>query len=82
MTKLTATDRAILRRSAAAWAGAALPASIGSRLRLAQQRFQILRCRSGNVAGFGSEGFVLTPAGSGFYCWGEESQRQAHINGV
>ena len=79
---LSPSDRAILRRSAAAWAGAALPASIGSRLRLAQQRFQILRCRSGNVAGFGSEGFVLTPAGSGFYCWGEESQRQAHINGV
>ena len=79
---LSPADRAILRRAASAWRGAALPASIGGRLRLAQQRFQILRDRSGNVAGFGRDGFVLTPAGSGLYCWGEERQRQAHINGV
>ena len=79
---LSPADRAILRRAASAWSGAALPASIGGRLRLAQQRFQILRDRSGNVAGFGRDGFVLTPAGSGLYCWGEDRQRQAHINGV
>ena len=79
---LSAADRAILRRSAARWSGTCLPASIGGRLRLAMQRFQILRDRSGNVAGFGRDGFVLTPAGWGLYCWGEERPRQAHINGV
>ena len=79
---LSAPDRAVLRRSAARLQGTCLPSSVGGRLRLALRELQILRDRNGKVAGFGSGGFVLTPAGWGIYCWGEEHQRQAHINGV
>lgn len=77
----TPSEVAILRRSAAQWQGSALPASISARLRLAFKRFTVLRNAAGQVAGFGHEGFVLTPAGAGLYFWGEERQRQAHING-
>lgn len=76
----TPAEMAILRRSAAQWKGSALPANIGARLRLAFTRFSVLRNAAGRVAGFGREGFVLTPAGAGLYSWGEERQRQAHIN--
>ena len=78
--QFTAAEMAILRRSAAQWRGSALPASIGARFRLAMARFQVLRNRQGAVAGFGREGFVLTPNGWGLYGWAEEAQRQAHIN--
>lgn len=77
---MTPSDLAILRRSAAQWRGTSLPASIGGRLRLAMTRFQVLRKEDGSVAGFGRDGFVLTPSGWGLYTWGEEPQRQAHIN--
>jgi hypothetical protein len=53
---------------------------VGGKLRLAFQKFQVLRNAQGRVVGFGSEGFVLTPKGAGLYSWGEEPQRQAHIN--
>lgn len=76
----TPSEMAILRRAASAWKGTALPASIGARLRLAFARFSVLRNAAGQVAGFGREGFVLTPAGWGLYAWGEECPRQAHIN--
>ncbi len=79
-TQLTPAEMAILRRSAAQWRGSALPASIGARLRLAMTKFQVLRNQHGAVAGFGSEGFVLTPKGWGLYGPAEEIQRQAHIN--
>ena len=77
----TASEMAILRRSAAQWKGSCLPKSIGARLRLAFEKFQILRNTSGQVAGFKREGFVLTPKGAGMYTWGEEVLRQSHING-
>ena len=80
LSNYTPAQMAILRRSAAQWRGAALPASIGGRLRLAFSKFQVLRTRDGQVAGFGREGFVLTPRGWGLYTWGEEKARQAHIN--
>jgi hypothetical protein len=76
----TASEMAILRRSAAQWKGTALPSTIGGKLRLAFKRLQVLRNSAGHVAGFGREGFVLTPKGCGLYTWGEEAQRQAHIN--
>jgi hypothetical protein len=79
-TQLTSAEMVILRRSAAQWRGSALPASIGARLRLAMTKFQVLRNQHGAVAGFGSEGFVLTPKGWGLYGPAEEIQRQAHIN--
>jgi hypothetical protein len=80
MSNFTPAEMAILRRSAAKWKGSALPKSIGARLRLAMARFQVLRNRKGAVAGFGREGFVLTPTGWGLYTWNEERMRQAHIN--
>ena len=76
----TAAEMAVLRRSAANWKGTALPPTIGGKLRLAFERLQVLRNKSGEVAGFGREGFVLTPKGSGLYTFREERQRQAHIN--
>jgi hypothetical protein len=80
MTNYTPAEMAILRRSAANWKGGTLPGSVSARLRLAFARFSVLRNAAGEVAGFGHEGFVLTPAGAGLYFWGEERQRQAHIN--
>ncbi len=76
----TPAEMAILRRSAAQWKGSALPASVGAKLRLAMAKFQVLRNQHGAIAGFGRDGFVLTPSGAGLYTWGEERQRQAHIN--
>jgi hypothetical protein len=76
----TSSEMAILRRSAANWEGTSLPSSISARLKLAFQRFRVLRKRDGSVAGFGREGFVLTPTGAGLYTWSEERARQAHIN--
>ena len=80
VTNYTASEQAILRRSAAAWKGSRLPKSIGGKLRLAKATFIVLRNREGQVAGWGREGFVLTPRGMGLYGWAEECQRQAHIN--
>jgi hypothetical protein len=80
VTKYTATEMAVLRRSAAQWKGTALPQSISAKLRLCFEEFQVLRNAKGQVSGFGSEGFVLTPKGAGLYFWGEERARQAHIN--
>ena len=76
----TPAEMATLRRSAAQWKGSALPPTVGGKLRLAFQKFQVLRNAQGRVVGFGREGFVLTPKGAGLYSWGEEPQRQAHIN--
>ena len=76
----TASEQAILRRSAAAWKGSRLPKSIGGKLRLAKATLIVLRNSSGQVAGWGREGFVLTPKGWGLYGWAEEAARQAHIN--
>ena len=76
----TASERAILRRSAANWKGSRLPKTIGGKLRLAKVALIVLRNREGHVAGWGREGFVLTPEGMGLYGWGEERARQAHIN--
>jgi len=76
----TASEMAVLRRSAAQWKGTALPKTIGAKLRLCFEELQVLRNNKGQVAGFGSEGFVLTPRGAGLYFWGEERARQAHIN--
>ena len=80
MANYTASEMAILRRSAAQWKGSCLPKSIGARLRLALRELQVLRNSSGQVAGFGDEGFVLTPKGWGLYTFKEERQRQLHIN--
>jgi hypothetical protein len=80
MNSYTPTEMAILRRSAAQYRGSALPQSISGRLRHCLATMHVLRNRAGEVAGFGREGFVVTPAGYGLYCWGEEAQRQAHIN--
>lgn len=73
-------EKAVLRRSAARYQGTALPKSVGARLRYCLASMTILRKKTGEVAGFGHEGFVVTPSGWGHYCWGEEAQRQAHIN--
>jgi len=80
VSNFTASEQAILRRSAAAWKGSRLPKSIGGKLRLAKATFIVLRNREGQVAGWGREGFVLTPKGWGLYGWAEEAARQAHIN--
>ena len=80
VSNFTASERAILRRSAANWKGSRLPKTIGGKLRLAKVALIVLRNREGHVAGWGREGFVLTPGGMGLYGWGEERARQAHIN--
>ena len=80
MSKFSPADMAVLRRSAARYHGSGLPTSIGAKLRLCFERFIVLRDRGGRVAGFGREGFVLTPSGSGLYTWHEEAVRQSHIN--
>jgi len=80
VSTFTASERAILRRSAANWKGSRLPKTIGGKLRLAKVALIVLRNREGHVAGWGREGFVLTPGGMGLYGWGEERARQAHIN--
>ena len=81
MTGYTAAEMATLRRAAAKWEGTGLPKAIGARLRLAFKTFLVLRDKDHKVAGFGREGFVLTPLlGGGLYTWAEEAQRQAHIN--
>ena len=80
MTNYTASEQGVLRRSAAMWKGSRLPKSIGGKLRLAKTCLQVLRDSKGQVAGWGREGFVLTPKGWGLYGWAEESARQAHIN--
>ena len=80
VTNYTASEQAILRRSAAMWKGSRLPKSIGGKLRLAKTCLQVLRNSAGQVSGWGREGFVLTPRGMGLYGWAEECQRQAHIN--
>ena len=80
MANYTASEAAILRRSAAAWKGSRLPQTIGGKLRLAKITLQVLRNSAGEVAGWGREGFVLTPKGMGLYGWAEERARQAHIN--
>ena len=80
MVNYTASEQAILRRSAAMWKGSRLPKSIGGKLRLAKTCLQVLRNSAGQVSGWGREGFVLTPRGMGLYGWAEECQRQAHIN--
>ena len=80
MTDYTPAEMAVLRRSARMWTGSGLPDSVGARLRLCFKRFKVIRNDRGEVAGFGREGFVLTPNGWGLYSWGEEYQRQAHIN--
>ena len=80
MPDYTPSEMAVLRRSARMWTGSGLPDSVGARLRLCFKKFQVLRNNRGEVAGFGREGFVLTPNGWGLYSWGEEYQRQAHIN--
>jgi hypothetical protein len=76
----TSAEMAVLRRSAAQWKGSQLPDTIGGKLRLCFSRFNIIRNPAGKVVGFGRDGFLLTPKGSGLYFWGEEAQRQAHIN--
>ena len=80
VTNYTASEQALLRKAAAAWKGSRLPKSIGGRLRLAKTTLIVLRNKEGQVAGWGREGFVLTPKGWGLYGWAEESARQAHIN--
>jgi hypothetical protein len=80
MTNYTPAEMDILRRSAAQYRGSALSESIDDRLRYCLKRMQVLRNRAGEVAGFGREGFVVTPAGWGLYSWGQEARRQAHIN--
>jgi hypothetical protein len=76
----TPAEMAVLRRSAAQYRGTALPASISGRLRLCLNKFHVLRGEDGKVAGFGREGFVVTPYGCGLYGSREEIQRQDHIN--
>ena len=80
VSTFTASEQAILRRSAANWKGTRLPRTIGGKLRLAKTVLTVLRNSKGEVAGWGREGFVLTPGGMGLYGWAEESARQAHIN--
>jgi hypothetical protein len=80
MTNYTPAEMAVLRRSAAQWRGSFLPNSISARLRLAFSQMRVLRNADGHIAGFGGEGFVLTPSGWGLYCWGESAERQAFIN--
>jgi hypothetical protein len=80
VAQFTPAEMAVLRKSAANWKGTSLPKTIGGKLRLAFQKFLILRKKDGTVSGFGRAGFVLTPMGSGLYTWGEEAQRQAYIN--
>ena len=79
-SNFTASERAILRRSAANWKGEGLPKTVGGKLRLAKTTLIVLRNSEGQVAGWGREGFVLTPGGWGLYGWAEERARQAHIN--
>jgi hypothetical protein len=75
---LTAADRAVLRRAAAQWR---LPnTTIGERLRKAYERFGILRDRKGRVAGFGRDGFTLTPQCAALHGWADECHRQRQIN--
>ena len=80
MANYTASEMAILRRSAAQWKGSALPESIGARLRLALKELRVIRNDLGQVAGFGDEMFVVTPKGWALYGWNEVRQRKAHIN--
>ena len=80
VSNFTASEQAILRRSAANWKGSRLPKTIGGKLRLAKTTLIVLRNSEGQVAGWGREGFVLTPGGMGLYGWAEERARQAHIN--
>ncbi len=80
MNSYTPSEMDILRHSAARYTGTALPDSIDDKLSLCLKRFHVLRDRNGQVAGFGREGFVLTPSRWGLYTWGEEHKRQAHIN--
>jgi len=80
VSNFTASEQAILRRSAANWKGSRLPKTIGGKLRLAKTTLIVLRNSEGQVAGWGREGFVLTPGGMGLYGWAEERARQEHIN--
>ena len=80
MPNYTASEQAILRRSAAMWKGSRLPKSIGGKLRLAKTTLLVLRNSEGQVAGWGREGFVLTPVCQGLYGWAEEEARQSHID--
>jgi hypothetical protein len=80
ISSYTPAEMAVLRKSAAQYRGASLPASIGGRLRLCLKKFYVLRDKNGKVAGFGREGFVVTPAGCGLYGPREEIMRQDHIN--
>jgi hypothetical protein len=80
MNNYTPAEMDILRRSAAQYQGSALPQSIDDRLHCCLKKMQVLRNRAGEVAGFGREGFVVTPTGCGLYSWGQEARRQAHIN--
>ena len=76
----TSSEMAVLRQAAAQYRGTALPRSVGARLRHCLDTMIVLRRQDGQVAGFGRDGFVVTPRGMGIYGWNEERQRQAHIN--
>ena len=80
VSSYTPKEMAVLCRSAAQYTGTALPASISGRLRLCLNKFHVLRDKNGKVAGFGRQGFVVTPCGRGHYGPREEVQRQDHIN--
>jgi hypothetical protein len=88
VSSYTPKEMAVLRRPAAQktgpphppYTGTALPASISGRLRLCLNKFHVLRDKNGKVAGFGRQGFVVTPCGWGHYGPREEVQRQDHIN--
>jgi hypothetical protein len=76
----TPSEMATLRRSAAQWRGTKVPLTVGGKLRACLERFSVLRDSHGRVAGFGHEGFTLTPQGASLWGWGEELQRQRQIN--
>ncbi len=77
---INATEMAILRRAAAQRTGSAFKGwSIGQRLRHCMARYQVIRKADGQVAGFGHEGFTLTPNGEALFTWGEERAKLAFI---
>jgi hypothetical protein len=60
--------------------GTVNPRSIGAKLRYCLDTMSILRKKDGTVAGFGQEGYTLTPQGEYLFTWGEEKRRQEVIN--
>ncbi len=77
MRNYTPSEMAVLRKSAAHWN---ISGTIGSKLRESFNRLHVLRDCEGRVAGFGKEGFTLTPHGANLWNWHEVRQRQQQVN--